>query len=206
MDEVVRDEKLLSANLPSTVTVGSKFTPEFIDEQWSVYQPLDDDQDLPVRPPTIQAPPPKPSALPTLPPDATADDYAAELDILLPQLSSDQLRYIEARTRLNSDAEVGREWGMKHASNIYQWKRSRDPDVLKKALMWLEQEDTRGAAEVLRRHLMKAANVKVEGLESVDERLRQAAATEILDRALGKPMQRIAQKTQSEVLQVVVDF
>jgi hypothetical protein len=210
-EKIERDREILSANLPATVTVGSRFTPEYIDEQWSVYKPLAEEEvakePLPAKLLDLKGPPPTiPTPLPDLPLDATADDYAAELDIALPLLSTDQLKYIEARARLNSDAEVGREWGMKHASNIYQWKSSREPKVLKKVLMWLQKEDTRGAAEVLRRHLMKAANVKVEGLESVDERLRQAAATEILDRALGKPMQRLAQKTQSEILTVVVDF
>lgn len=210
--DIKKNLGILSANLPPDVTLGQRARPEYIDEEWSKYSPLPEESapvGLPVGPPaaTTQAPPPTAlRALPELPVDATVDDYAAELDIVLPLLSTDQLKYIEARTRLNSDAEVGREWKFKHGSAIYQWKRSREPEVLEKVLGWLRQEDTAAATEILRRHLTKAAMVKVGGLESVDERLRQAAATELLDRALGKPMQRVATKSQQETLIISVDF
>ena len=166
-----------------------KSPPEYFDDLAALYTPS----------PELE--PPLPVILPARP--TQAEDIRAELDHALPLLSADQLRYIEARTRLNTDAAVGREWGTK---NIHQWKHSRDPKLLQQVLDWLQAERTAAAEEILHRHLMKAANVKTGGLDSVDERLRQSAATEILDRAMGKPMQRVEQKTQSEQLIVTVDF
>lgn len=43
---------------------------------------------------------------------------------------------------------------------------------------------------IIQANATKAAQVKVEGLDSKDEKVKQAAATEILDRQLGKPTQR----------------
>lgn len=43
---------------------------------------------------------------------------------------------------------------------------------------------------IIQANATKAAQVKVEGLDSKDEKVKQAAATEILDRNLGKAVQR----------------
>jgi hypothetical protein len=227
-----RDIDLLLANMPPGISLGQKPRPEYVDELWSKYQPLGDEEaadlestakeSLPKRQPPPGGPPPegsldrpsgqpKNTLVPTVVPDidisTSATDIRSQLDDLLVLLSADQLKYIEARVRLGTDIAVGREWGKKQPSAaINNWKKSREPKLLKKIINWLQLEKTAAAEEVLRRHLLKAVNVKTGGLDSVDERLRQAAATEILDRTMGKPMQRVEQKTQAEVLTVVVDF
>jgi hypothetical protein len=55
-------------------------------------------------------------------------------------------------------------------------------------LMLSEGVDT--SREILRRALVEAARVKVEGLKSKRTNIKQAAATEILDRFHGKPRQQ----------------
>ena len=200
MSEV--NTKLLLANMPSGISVGQKARPEYIDDLRTLYEPLP--EELPKPPLPKPGRPPAPVSGVVLPPESTlVDDARQELDRALVLLSADQLKYVEARSRLSSDAAVAREWGIR---GIYQWKRSREPEVLDQVINWLQLEKNAAAEEVLGRHLMKAAVVKTDGLDSVDERLRQSAATEILDRALGKPVQRVDKKTQSETLIVTVDF
>ena len=199
MSEV--NTELLLANMPLGISVGQRARPEYVDDLRTLYEPLPPEPPEPAE--TITMPPLLPTVLPPLEKPDVVDDARQELDRTLTLLSADQLKYVEARTRLSTDAAVGREWGTK---NIHQWKRSREPEVLNQVIDWLQLEKTAAAEEVLNRHLMRAAIVKTDGLDSVDERLRQSAATEILDRALGKPMQRVEQRTQSEQLIVTVDF
>jgi hypothetical protein len=49
----------------------------------------------------------------------------------------------------------------------------------------------------------EAARVKVAGLKSRDERMKQHAATEILDRNIGKPKQGIDLTSKDEKIQIV---
>jgi len=46
------------------------------------------------------------------------------------------------------------------------------------------------AAEIRRRHLTKAMLIKVSGLDSKFEKIKQAVATEIIEWEMGKAMQR----------------
>ena len=205
MSEV--DTGLLLADALTDISPGQKPRPEYVDDLQTLYKPLPEVPKVPVVSVPSRVPYPQPvTVLPRLP-EPTLDDIRAELDRALQLLSTEQLRYVEARTRLGTDVAVGREWGKKHPSSaIVAWKRSREPDVLKQVIEWLQIEKTAGAQEILGRHLMRAADVKVGGLDSVDERLRQSAATEILDRALGKPVQRVDKKSKSEQLVIHVDF
>lgn len=204
------------ASTLSGISPKQKPRPEYVDELQMQYEPhpelqyVDDelvavgDDEWTVLNQRLSRPaPPTPVVLPD---EVDIASVGPELDAALSSLTTDQLKYIEARIRLGTDQAVSLEWGKKGPNSMYQWKRSREPKLLKKIINWLQLEKTAAAEEVLRRHLLKAVNVKTGGLDSVDERLRQAAATEILDRTMGKPMQRVEQKTQAEVLTVVVDF
>ena len=46
----------------------------------------------------------------------------------------------------------------------------------------------------------EAARVKAGGLKSRNERIKQASATEIMDRTLGKPVQKTEQENSGETI------
>jgi len=60
------------------------------------------------------------------------------------------------------------------------------------------------ALEIRRRNLARAMAVKAAGLDSRDERIRQNAATEIIEWELGKANQKTESKNSGEVTVKVV--
>ena len=68
---------------------------------------------------------------------------------------------------------------------VYHW--NSDVDDL---IAIIEADRQAAALVILSNQAPMAAMVKVAGLESGNESVRQGASTEILDRVLGKPMQR----------------
>lgn len=107
-----------------------------------------------------------------------------ELDAVLAQLTTDQIRYVVARQECSTDREAARLVKISE-STVYRW-----PDVVKRAVRLMATDGIVVARHVLRRNLAKAALVKTAGLDSDDERVRQAAATEILDRHMGTAVQK----------------
>jgi len=103
---------------------------------------------------------------------------------LLPQLTTNQLRYLVARQEYATDGEAAQAIGMK-PNTIYKW-----PKLVDEALHLMSSDGVLVAREMRRRSLPKAMAVKVAGLDSDDEKLRQGVATEIIEWELGKPMQR----------------
>lgn len=116
--------------------------------------------------------------------DDTASDPGDDLDALLKTLTVDQLRFVLARMQSSTDSEAAEKIG--YSKNTV----SRWGEPVQRAVRLLALDGIHLAREVLRRALPRAAEVKVAGLSSRLEHIRQAAATEILDRELGKPMQR----------------
>lgn len=103
---------------------------------------------------------------------------------IISQLNANQLRYLAIRHDCSSDDEAAKLLDIK-VSTIYNW-----PPVVKEALNLMLHDGVIVASEILRRNATKAAAVKAAGLDSVDERIRQDSAGEILDRTMGKPTQR----------------
>jgi len=99
----------------------------------------------------------------------------------------DQLRFVTARFNYSTDKEAALEIGISPDTVTY-WKRSGVP--IDDAVKLLAFDGVIMAREILRRSVAEAAAVKRAGLQSDDERIRQGASTEILDRELGKPTQR----------------
>ena len=62
--------------------------------------------------------------------------------------------------------------------------------MVKQAVRLMACDGVVVATEVIRRNTAKAAWIKASGMDSEDERVQQASATEVLDRSLGKPTQR----------------
>jgi hypothetical protein len=70
-------------------------------------------------------------------------------------------------------------------SAVYRW-----PDAVKRAVKLMAGDGLVTALHLRRRVLAKAMLVKVRGLDTDDERLRQQTATEIIEWELGKATQK----------------
>jgi hypothetical protein len=70
------------------------------------------------------------------------------------------------------------------------WLYKRDYEDLNSRADILRKDKALRAVLILGEAVEEAAKVKVAGLKARDERIKQAVATEILDREFGKPTQR----------------
>ena len=102
------------------------------------------------------------------------------------RLNVQQLRFVAARINVDTDREAAEACGL-GADCITNWKRKGAP--IDEAVRLLAMDGVILAGALLRHSVAEAAMVKRSGLDSIDERIRQAAATDILDRELGRAMQ-----------------
>lgn len=108
-----------------------------------------------------------------------------EIKAVFDGLDPREIEYVKARANAKSDTEackianVSRGWLFQHNA----------PDLLERAMAF-KADVTYRAQEILESAVEEAARVKAAGLKVRDERIKQAAATEILDRKFGKPTQR----------------
>jgi len=107
-----------------------------------------------------------------------------QLDELLKQLSADQIRFIVARQECATDGEAAKAIGVK-PDTVYHW-----PDIVKEAVKLMAGDGVYVARELRRRALPKAMAVKTAGLDSDNEKVRQDAATEIIEWEMGKAEQK----------------
>lgn len=128
------------------------------------------------------------------------DNLQAELD----QLTDQRLDYVRARSMVNTDSEGYRNAGIAKAS-FYTWP-SDEREKLNAIAQWLKRQTVVRALMVMQDAAEEAARIKVSGLKSRDERIRQSAATDILDRNLGKPSQSIDMTSGGEKLEIVVTY
>ena len=126
-----------------------------------------------------------------------------QLSTIFDGLEVREIDYVQARANAKSDAEALR---MIDASK--GWLRNRDKDDLNQRALDFKTDNVLKAQIKLDEALPLAAEIKVEGLTSRDERIRQASASEIMDRRMGKAVQNIDQKVEQsgEVLVRVVGF
>lgn len=110
-----------------------------------------------------------------------------QLEAVLLQLTTDQIRFIVARQDVATDKAAAEEIGVS-ADTISRWKREGVPIDDAVRLMALDGMVT--ALHIRKRHLAQAMAVKVAGLKSDDERLRQGVATEVIEWELGKATQK----------------
>lgn len=114
------------------------------------------------------------------------DSLRAELD----KLEDNRLSYVIARASATTDAQGIRDAGISRAS-FYTWP-AEERDNLNKLAQRFKRETAERALMILQNATVEAAEVKVSGLKSRDERVKQAASTEILDRAVGKSEQPVS--------------
>lgn len=100
------------------------------------------------------------------------------------KLSRNQRRFVIAMLESPTKKEAAEAIGMS-PDTVYRW-----PDEVFDAIAAIEADRQASAISILAANVPKAAMVKTAGLDSDNEKIRQDSATEVLDRVLGKPMQR----------------
>ena len=112
------------------------------------------------------------------------------LKTLLDNLEDSRLDYVMARSRCRNTSEALREGNISR-NTFYGWdeeERIRLDGLAQR----FKRETAARALMILQDAAAEAAEVKVSGLKSRDERVKQAASTEILDRAVGKTEQPVS--------------
>jgi len=129
------------------------------------------------------------------------EKYISEqLQNILTQLSTDQIRFVVARQEFSTDKEAAEAIGIS-AQTVYRW-----PDAVKEAVRLMSVDGLVTAQVVRKRALAKAMLVKVDGLDSDDERLRQNVATEVIEWEMGKATQTTELKGEITERIVIVDW
>lgn len=109
-----------------------------------------------------------------------------DLEQVLALLTTDQIRFVVARQQFSTDKEAAEEIGIK-PDTVYQWKHKGHP--IDDAVKFMAFDGVITALHIRKRHLAEAMAVKVAGLKSDDERLRQNVATEVIEWELGRATQ-----------------
>ena len=100
-------------------------------------------------------------------------------------LDERETAYVLARSKSFSNKQALRETGISQG-----WLNSKDAEALNKRAEEIRINKAIMASMILSEAVEEAARVKAAGLKSRDERVKQAVATEIIDRELGKVPQR----------------
>jgi hypothetical protein len=101
------------------------------------------------------------------------------------RLTKDQMRYVVAMQNCKSKKDAAEELGIP-VGTIYNW-----PEYVNEAVELLARDIVEFARQLRRKALAEAVAVQIKGLESDDERVRQAAAKEIFEAELGKATQAL---------------
>jgi len=131
------------------------------------------------------------------PPEGTTEEYAA----VLRQLTFDQIRFVISRQDFLTDKEAAENVHLK-PDTVKKWKYKGAP--IDEAVRLMGLDGLVLAREIRRRNLAKAMAVKVGGLDSEDERLRQAVATEVIEWEMGKATQPTKNDNTHKVIVEVV--
>lgn len=113
------------------------------------------------------------------------DSEMKRLDSVFEGLDERETAYVLARSDSVSNSEALKKCGMSEG-----WLYKRNYEDLNARADILRKDKALRAALILGEAVEQAAKVKVAGLKVRDERIKQAVATEILDREFGKPTQR----------------
>lgn len=111
-----------------------------------------------------------------------------ELRELLESLTTTQIEFIIARSEAETDKDAARRIGLSEGT-VKGWNKNGTKQTIDRAVQLMKFDGVITAMELRRRNLARAMAVKVAGLESRDERVRQSVATEIIEGMLGKAEQ-----------------
>lgn len=99
----------------------------------------------------------------------------------------EQRKWIVARLLSTSDAAAARAVGV-HPSTVCKWPEKGELDRTVEALL---ADPMAQALTMILDAVPEAARVKIDGLRSRKENVRQSSASEILDRVIGRPRQKM---------------
>lgn len=119
--------------------------------------------------------------------ESPENSISERLESVLSLLSTDQIRFVIARLETTTDKDAAKSVNLK-PDTVYHWK-SRDGAPIEEALQLMIADGLVVAHHVRRRNIAKAMMVKVAGLNSKDERLRQSVSTEIIEWEMGRATQ-----------------
>ena len=105
------------------------------------------------------------------------------LEAVLAELTLDQISFVVARQQTATDKEAAEDIDIK-PNTVYGW-----PPIVKEAVRLMAMDGLVTARHIRRRNLAKAMLVKVKGLDSDDETIRQRVSTEVIEWELGKAKQ-----------------
>ena len=124
------------------------------------------------------------------------NDTCDALRETLQNLSTDQIRFVVARQEFSTDKDAAHAVRVS-AATVKRWKQEGAP--IDEAVRLMATDGVIVATELRRRSLAKAMAVKVKGLDSTDDKLRQSVATEVIEWELGKATQSVKQELSGEV-------
>lgn len=109
-----------------------------------------------------------------------------DLATLIKDFTVDQLRYLAARPYVRFDKDAAEQIGVSPIT-ISRWKNRAEID---RAVSLIAADGILVTSEILRRHLPQAAQVIIKQLDSRNPMMQHRAAVDILDRAMGRAVQR----------------
>ena len=113
---------------------------------------------------------------------------------------SKKLAYVLERAEVHSASEACKNADINRTA-YYSWSEE-EREYLNGLARELKLEVALKAKLVLRAATKEAAEIKVSGMKSRNEHVKQSAASEILDRMLGKPMQPT--KSDENIVQRII--
>ena len=115
------------------------------------------------------------------------------------ELSHNQRRFVVAMRQCSTKAE-GAKLIQLEPDTVYRW-----PALVDEAIDLMDDSIKDASVEILSFAAAKAAMLKVGGMDSDDEKVRQDSASEILDRVLGRPQQAIKHEGTGEGGAIIVE-
>lgn len=106
---------------------------------------------------------------------------------LLDQLSYTQQRFVIARLECDTDIEAAEKIGISRET-VSRWP---EREIIRKVITLSAVDALAGARAIIQRNAIKAAMVKVKGMDSKDERIAQQAAKEVLEWSIDMPVQPV---------------
>lgn len=120
----------------------------------------------------------------------TDSDLPEQLEAVLAQLPVDKIAYVIARSNCQTNKEAALQVGTTESA-VKNWPKEQKA-LIEQALRLMAQDGMVTALHLRRRNLARAMSVKVGGLESKDEKIKQSVATEIIEWELGGKVMKIA--------------
>ena len=115
-------------------------------------------------------------------------ENSSDLTNILKQLNVVQIRFCIARCETKTDKEAAEVIGITPGV-VKGWNDDGSKQLVDEAVRLMVYDGVITAQELRRRNLAKAMAIKVSGLDSDDEKMRQSVATEIIEWEMGKATQ-----------------